>query len=337
MRDITLRYLSRADVLASGGDDIARAVNDVVAALRLMRQGNAMMLPETVLPVDDGVRGTLYGLPARLSGSYDAAGLKWTAHRHDTGDRLPGILSLTVLNDATTLLPRAILESALLTSVRTAAVSALALRHLMAANPGKVALLGAGAQACCHLRMLLALFPGLESIVVWNRTPAAAERMIDTVGQASPVPIHLQAQLPRALDDADAVIACTASTRPFIDETAVRKGRVLLQVGCHEVTFEAIDACDEVVVDLWGEFRLTSAKSLFRMHRAGRFGSDRVAADLGRVVLDGWRPLPGASVYFSSFGLNIFDIALASRIADTAESLGLGTLLPLYGNPETPP
>ena len=65
------------------------------------------------------------------------------------------------------------------------------------------------------------------------------------------------------------------------------------------------------------------------MHRAGRFDAARVTADLAHVVLDGWRPAPDAAVYFSSFGLNLFDIALAARVLRVAEARGIGTAWPV--------
>jgi ornithine cyclodeaminase len=67
------------------------------------------------------------------------------------------------------------------------------------------------------------------------------------------------------------------------------------------------------------------------MHRAGRFAADRVSADLGEAVHGGWRPMPGAAVYFSSFGLNVFDVALAARLLGAAEAAGRGALRPIFG------
>ena len=102
-----------------------------------------------------------------------------------------------------------------------------------------------------------------------------------------------------------------------------------VQVGYHEVSFNAIDRADAVLVDLWGEFCRTSAKSLFQMYRAGRFDAARVVADLAQIVLDGWRPASKARIYFSSFGLNLFDVALATRVLRRADATGVGRMLTL--------
>ena len=98
--------------------------------------------------------------------------------------------------------------------------------------------------------------------------------------------------------------------------------------GFNEVKFETIAATDVIAIDLWGDFAEKSAKSLFQMYRANQFAPARVAADLPAIVLDGWQPPAGASLYFSSFGLNVFDIAFAARLLRRAEELGIGTTVP---------
>jgi ornithine cyclodeaminase len=67
------------------------------------------------------------------------------------------------------------------------------------------------------------------------------------------------------------------------------------------------------------------------MHRAGRFAADRVATDLAALVCDQHRLPPERSVYFSSFGLSIFDVAIAARLAQAGERAGIGHRLPLGG------
>ena len=311
-----MRLLTRADVLACGGGDITAAIADVRETLRHLRAGTAEMPPEASVPIGppEAHQARAYALPARVG---DRAGVKWTAHAPQ-GAPIP-VHSLTAINDAATGLPLGVVESALLTAIRTAAVSALV---LLARPPRRAALLGAGMQAATHLHMLARVFPELERVAVWNRGPERAARMI--AAAPLPWPAVVAPGIAAALDGADAVLTCTNAPKPILGADAMQPGRTLVQIGYHEVAFDAIDRAEAVLVDLWGEFRLTSAKSLFQMHRAGRFDPARVTADLAQVALDGWRPAPDAAVYFSSFGLNLFDIALAARVLRVAEARGLG-------------
>ncbi len=327
MHALPLRFLNAQAVREAGGLDVLAAMADVRDALALWRAGDAEMPAEVSVALGDGVQSRAYALAARLGGAVGLAGVKWTAHRPALADGAPPIVSLTAVTDAATGLPVGIVESAQLTATRTAAVSALALQHGASGPVRRVAVLGAGVQAAAHLRMLAAVFPGLERVMVWNRTPHRVPALLAAV--EVPWPAMAADRIGDAVADADAILCCTAAAEPILGVNCVRPGRMVVQAGYHEVSFDAIAASDTVLVDLWGEFRLSSAKSLFQMHRAGRFAADGVAADLPALVLDGWRPRSQASVYFSSFGLNLFDVALAGRVLRQAAAQGLGTVLPL--------
>lgn len=238
-------------------------------------------------------------------------------------------IAMTLLNRADNGLPVALLQSGELTATRTAAVSALALKYAAPKPIKRVLLLGAGVQAAAHLKMLSCVFPELENIYCWNRTPEHLQAMLDPV-KTLPWPVIQSAKLEETLCQPwDALITCTGASQPFIGEQVMQPGRLVMQIGYHEVDFDAIKRADKVVVDSWGDYCQTSAKSLFQMYRVGEFIQDNVAADLTHLVVDCWRAMPDECVYFSSFGLNVFDIALAARVTQHAELQNVGTVLPL--------
>lgn len=314
-------FLTKDDLLAAGALDWDAALADIRDALALLRSGEAVMAAENVLPLGPDPRDKGYGLPARVGGRFNAAGLKWTLHRAETPAGGEAITSRTVLNDLGTGHAMAILDSAMLTRVRTAALSGAIVGALV---PGvtRLAVLGAGAQARMHLDMALALFPDLRQVHHWTPSGRA---LADNLPEGIALVAH---DTPTAASLAGEVtFACTSSPEPFLGPAVMRPGTLLLQTGYHEVSFDAIDSADAVICDLWGEFARTSAKSLFQMYRAGRFAENRVAADAAAILLDGWRPAPDACIYFSSFGLNIFDIAFAARLTRRAADLGLGLTL----------
>ncbi|WP_459175687.1 ornithine cyclodeaminase [Ewingella americana] len=320
------RYLSQQDVISLGGTRAQAAVDDVCDVVTLMRQQQAQMPAETHVDLGSS-RGKAYALPACVGGRFNAAGVKWTAHRPDAQDGLPQAMALTLINRADNGLPLGLVESRALTATRTAAVSAIALRLAAPRPVQRILLLGAGVQAVAHLDMLRELFPALQQVSWWDRSAAA----LPVSAKNLPWPLVRVTDLEEAItQQADAVITCTSAAAPLLGTEAILPGRLVIQVGYHEVTFEAISRATRVVVDLWGDFCETSAKSLFQMYRAGLFPPQRVDADLSNLLIDGWRPAADDSVYFSSFGLNVFDIALASRVLQQAAECGTGTLLPLF-------
>lgn len=331
---ISMRYLSRTDALAAGAGDWDLAVADVRDAIGLYRSGQASMVAESVMPMGADPREKAYGLPASLGGRFDAAGLKWTVHRADPVGDLPSITSTTFINRLSDGRPLGVVESGLLTTIRTAAVSALAIECLLPQPPRRATLLGAGRQAESHLAMLMARFPTLEVIHLWNRTAARLDALVQALpdemssGDRRPGLVRHQT-LDAAIDETDVILCCTSAPAPILLPSAVRADRLIIQAGFHEASFDTIAACDIVTADLWGDFAEKSAKSLFQMYRAGRFRPEQVAADLAALVVDGWRPPACSSLYFSSFGLNLFDIALARRVLQQAERNNIGTVLPL--------
>ncbi|NDW02881.1 ornithine cyclodeaminase family protein [Jiella pacifica] len=325
---IQIRYLSRADVLAAGGADFRLAVEDVREATRLLRSGKASMVAESVLPVSGDARENAYGLPASLGGDIDAAGLKWAMHRAAPVGDLPSITSATFVNRLSDGRPLGLVESALLTRMRTAAVTAIAMDMLPKGTIRRVAVLGAGAQARAHVEMIRALFPEVTEIRLWNRTTERRDVLLTELSDGNGPALLAAETIKGAIEPADVVLCCTTSPEPLLGPDVVRPGRLVVQIGYNEVSFEAIVGFDHVVVDLWGDFAERSAKSLFQMYRAKRFEPGRVSADLSQLVVDRWRPPEKSSIYFSSFGLNLFDIALAARVLRQAEMEGIGALLP---------
>lgn len=318
-------YLTPDDLMRAGAMDWDAALEDIRAAIALLRAGEAEMVAESVLPLGQDPRAKAYGLPARVGGAYAAAGIKWTVHRPEAPLGGEAITSRTVLDDLRTGLPMGIADSAMLTRVRTAAVSGSVMRALRP-ELRRVAILGTGAQARMHLAMCLAVFPDLRELHLWSRSGTV---LTDVAGKTLPDTMQVvqHTSAGDAARAAQVVLACTSAPQPVLFDDAIFPGQLVLQIGFHEVSFDAIEVFDHVTCDLWGTFAQTSAKSLFQMYRAGRFAPGQVAADLPAILLDGWQPEADAAVYFSSFGLNIFDIAIAARLMRQAQDMGLGLRL----------
>jgi len=350
MRGMTFRYLDRDAIIHCGGLDISAALHDVEEALRLQERGCTTMPLEVPLrwSHETGTRTTgrhpdraapseagIYALPAYVGGQLPVAGVKWTAHRSDNAHpELPRVMGLIVLNDAESGQPIAVLESALIGAVRTAATSAVAIRHLGRQNARTAAILGTGLQARVHLHMLAQVMSDLRTVLVANRTREHAVRMVSELHHLLPCPVKTVDSPKAAFQASDLMITCTAASEPFVEADWIHPGLLAIHVGPFEFTFDAVDAFAKVVVDKWGEFKHTSLKGLFQMYRAGRFRESDVWADLPDLLYGRKTVAPGDSVLVSLFGLSIFDVAVAWRIARNAERIGAGRVLPLLGRGE---
>lgn len=312
-----LLLMDQDDVIQAGGGNIRLAMQDVAKTIILLKQGQAGMPAEISVPLaaSAGPSAKVYALPAWLGGDYQTTGVKWTAHRQIRPPVEQASVSTTLINCRLTGQKLGIVTSELLTAVRTAAVSALVMQSMSFARTPRIAVLGAGTIGAQHLRMATELFGPSTPIMLWNRTTHKARAL---AAHYPDTQVSVVTDLKEIMREADIVLACTAAQHPFILYEHIHPNMLLIQAGYDEVAAQAVTAFDHICVDLWGDFAQTSAKSLFRLYRERVIARSDVAADLSALVTREWCPQTGKSVYFSSFGLNIFDIALASRVICSA-------------------
>src|SRR5271165_1405471 len=90
----------------------------------------------------------------------------------------PNVQSVVTLFDAADGAPLAAIHGESFTRMKTAADSALAADLLAAPGAATLAVMGAGGQARTHIRFLRAVRPSIRRALIWNRTHAAAERLV---------------------------------------------------------------------------------------------------------------------------------------------------------------
>ena len=134
MSTVEFLYLSQEEVIAAGGLDMAAAMADVEAALRLHQASDDLLPPKAVLDWGQGSQGLrddhINAMPAYLGGDYNMAGLKWIASfpANPHQRNLPRATSLIILNNPDTGTPLAVMDGTLISAMRTGAVTGVAAR-----------------------------------------------------------------------------------------------------------------------------------------------------------------------------------------------------------------
>lgn len=233
---------------------------------------------------------------------------------------LPSIVGLIQLFDGATGQPLAIMESALITRLRTAAATAVAVRHLARDDADTLAVCGAGAQAESHVRAIAAVRP-LRRVQVWSRRAERAEALAAVAREVTGAEVAVAGSPAEAAGDSAVVVTLTPSTTPLLRPGDVRPGTLVAAVGSDAPTKQELDvdllATAAVVTDVTDQCGRVG--ELHHAVDAGVMTVDDVRAELGQVVA-GLRPGrrdPDEIVVYDSTGTAVQDVAAAAHVYTT--------------------
>lgn len=236
---------------------------------------------------------------------------------------LPTIHALVVWFDATTGRPRALLDGAAVTAMRTGAASGVGSRLLARTDAETLTVIGAGGQAEWQIRAVLAARP-IRQVLVYardaTRRDAFAARMADATG----LEVAAAGDPETAVRAADIVCCATTSSEPVFDAAWLRPGTHVNGIGAFnlgmiELPPELFGRASLVAVDA-SEAALAEAGDVVAAIERGLVATADIV-EIGTIDRS-WAEArdPAAITVFKSVGLAIQDVAAAELI--TARLLG---------------
>jgi len=221
-----------------------------------------------------------------------------------------------------------IMDGRYITEMRTAAVSAVAARHLARADAAVLAVIGSGVQARSHVELLTLVRPFRE-IRAWSPTNDHVRRFVSEAAALSPVPVHAAASAEQAVREAGVIAIVTSSATPVVQDAWVSPGAMVISVGaCRPDTREmdpALVARSRVIVDSRAG-ALAEAGDIVQGIREGRWDETHIAGELGEVILGRTpgRTTPDEIVVFKSLGMAVEDVATAQLVLTRAKAQSKG-------------
>jgi ornithine cyclodeaminase len=334
--EVEFRYLSRAQLQAAGLD-ITLALEVVEEVLRLHALGQDILPHKISLDLGEPERGRVNIMPGYVGGRFDVCGLKWIAIFPNNPGRygLPSLNGLMILGDADRGTPVAVMESSLVTSLRTGAATGVAAKYLARPDSTVVAIVGAGVQGRTQLLALHAVLPRLAEVRVYDLHAEAAARYAAEMGQTLGIPVRAADGPQGCVAGADVVVTATVADGPIVKDAWVKEGSLFVHAGSNqEEEYDVILHSDGLYVDDWQGMVHRRSQTLARMREEGLIDDGAITAELGQVIV-GARPGrqdPGERLYFCSVGMGTEDTALGHAALRLAEAKGLGTLLRLFGD-----
>lgn len=224
---------------------------------------------------------------------------------------VPRIQGVHIAFDGSTLTPKAIFDAPGLTTRRTAALSALAVRHLAPSSAASALVFGTGPQALGHILAINAVRP-LEAVVVVGRRGAAVD---EVVAQANAHGLAARSGTPADVGQVDVVACCTNAETPLFSSESLRPEATVVAVGSHSPTAREVDtalvARATVVVES-RESALAQAGDIIMAIAEGVAEAEAISGDLGEMVRGEIPVHSGRPRFFKSVGEAWTDVVVST-------------------------
>ncbi|HHY39179.1 MAG TPA: ornithine cyclodeaminase family protein [Clostridia bacterium] len=365
---LEILFLSQEDVIRAGVLDVKAALDDVERAFRLHAEGSLENPPKTLMAIGESL---FISMPvASRDGAVPYAGIKWAAEsrnnirnikwaaesRNNILPSAPNIapaavpalpygMDVVILSSVENAAPLAVMDGTLITAVRTAAATGVAVKYLALPDTRVACLVGCGVIGRTTAWVLPEVLPALEEIYLFDIREEKAEALARelnerwSAGSAGPVVRVTRVTKDKGLEDAvrasSVTVTMTTATKPFIKREWLGEGAFYAQIGTNEAEDAVVLEADRVVVDEWEQTKHYLPSMMSRLYREGRL-TDAGVVNLREIVAgktEGRRTRQDL-VIFDSFGVACEDFMVASRIYEVAKKRGIGRVLPFWEAPK---
>ena len=204
--------------------------------------------------------------------------------------------------------PLAMMDGRLITEMRTAAVSAVALAAIAPLHfdgaPQSFGILGSGVQARAHVAALRHVWPEMREILIWSRTAEHAERLAREVnGRAVAI---------EEASGADVVLTATSSPVPVLRGRWLKRNALVFAVGATGSSLRELD--DEAMLS---SFVVAESRSCVERESGDvMLSGAKVQADLGEILAGTAAAIfpRNQSIVCKSVGMAIEDICAARLV-----------------------
>ncbi|MGB8190522.1 MAG: 2,3-diaminopropionate biosynthesis protein SbnB [Chitinophagaceae bacterium] len=257
------------------------------------------------------LKNRIIAMPAFVGGNINMAGIKWIASFPGNIDKgIPRAHSVVILNNADTGEPLGIINTPLLSIIRTASVTGLVIKYYAQARSLsnlRVGITGFGPIGQYHLKMCTALLGDkIDKISLYDI------RSIDASLIKEYKNVEIVNSWQDAYENADIFITCTVSDAPYIDKPP-KPGSLHLNVSLRDYKTSVFDWFkDAIIVDEWEEVcrEKTDIEMLHIEKGLNKEGTKSIIDVVKERCIEN---IPADyPVMFNPMGMAVFDIAVGS-------------------------
>ncbi|GAB6926342.1 2,3-diaminopropionate biosynthesis protein SbnB [Paenibacillus sp. JCM 10914] len=278
------------------------------------------------------LKNRIIAMPAFIGADFNLAGIKWIASFPDNIHKgLPRAHSVTILNDADTGVPVAIINTANISVIRTASVSGLIMEHFFRVrniSSINVGIIGFGPIGQGHLDMCLSLFgERIQNVFIHDLKPINLDEL--SISEQDKGKLITVEGWQEAYKEADVFITCTVAAEPYIN-LPPKKGSLQLNVSLRDYTLDIYKYVkNSIFVDDWDEVcREKTDIEMFALHKGLTQEDTHSLVDL--VCDNGMERISQEeAIMCNLMGMASFDIAVASHFIICAKQDDIYTDLSL--------
>jgi L-arginine dehydrogenase len=313
---LELKLFDEEEALAAiSREDVRKALREAFAGL----DGNRTVQPPQTLTAFPDDEGDCIFYPGLIHG-LDVVGVKVSPYINALKrDGKYPVTAYTLLLSASTGRPVVLCDSYALTTIRTAATTALALEYLTPPNAVKLAIIGTGKVAIGHLRFVASQH-NWEAISLWSPAMSAdgsrAKAVADQVESISPK-ATVAKSLKDAVADANVVMLCTSSGKPVVKTSDLTQDCVVTSISTNAPRAHEIEPADlakySVFCDYIDTAPITAGEMIIAIE-GGDWSAASIKGDLAGLVSGRVKRPEKGRVFFRSTGLGIEDLAVANLL-----------------------
>jgi alanine dehydrogenase len=306
-------------------------IDAVEHAFRVYGEGKAVPPAVLTMHAKDGGFHVKAGL-LELGRSYFAAKVNGNFPENRSKFGLPTIQGVIVLCDAGNGTPLAVMDSRDITSLRTAAATAVAAKYLARQESRTITICGCGNQGRIQLRALSRVFRP-EIVFAYDTQDERAVQFSQELASELRISVKPVSDLAAAVRQSDICVTCTTSREPLLGCDDVAPGTFIAAVGADnpqkQELHPSLMADSKIVCDILDQCAVMG--DLHHALDAGVMTRANVHAELGEVVA-GKKPGRESSkeiTIFDSTGMALQDVAAAAVLYEKAQRHGSGVRLNL--------
>lgn len=334
-------YLSQEDVIAAGGLNMEKCMEAVEEALACHARGDVVLPSKTVVrwgdPETEATKGRINAMPSYLGGKVNKAGIKWigSSPLNPKTHNLPRASGILILNDPETKLPLAIMDSTIISAMRTGATGGVGMKYLARKDSRIMGILGAGVQARTQAMAAKIVFPNIEKILIFDILHDRSERWCKEMSQELNTLCYPAKSAEEAVRESDFFVTVTTAHSPIVKADWIKPGHTFIHMAGYEDEVDVVKKADKIVLDSWTEVHHRGLQTVYLAYEQGLITEKDFHAEIGEIIIGKKKGRENRKefIYYNTVGMGIEDVAFGSFIFEEAKKKSIGITLSLWKNP----